>query len=74
MFSFSSGSNEKSPNSFNYSESYDSSSLAATASLSQSLALNGDFSLHGLSLDQLAAYQHGLGAQFTTGYHVLEKR
>ena len=73
-FPISSGSNEKSPNSFNYNEGYDSNSLAASASMTQGLGLSGDFPLHGLSLDQQAAYLHGLGVQFSSGYHALDKR
>jgi hypothetical protein len=71
-FNFS-GSNDKSPNSFSYNDSYETSPVPSS-SLQQSLSANGDYPLHGLSLDQQAAYLHGLGVQFTSGFHSLDKR
>ena len=65
-----SGSNEKSPNSFSYNDSYDTSPVPS-GSLS---VANGDYPLHGLSLDQQAAYLHGLGVQFSSGFHSVDKR
>jgi len=65
-----SGSNEKSPNSFSYNDSYDTSPVPS-GSLS---VANGDYPLHGLTLDQQAAYLHGLGVQFSSSFHSVEKR
>ncbi len=65
-----SGSNEKSPNSFSYNDSYDTSPVPS-GSLS---AVNGDYPLHGLSLDQQAAYLHGLGVHFSSGFQNVDRR
>ena len=65
---FFSGSNDKSPNSFSYNDNYDMS-LVPSGSLQQ-----GDYPLHGLSLDQQAAYLHGLGVQFSSSFHSADKR